>query len=175
MSKPDYICPRKHVAKKDIDKAVAAGAKNLHDIKKMTKATTKCGKCTKQVEKYLEQALAKGKTNKPADAGSTVAPVPSPASAPAPAPAVTTAAAGELVIHGVYRHFKGGFYLVEDIARDSETEAELVIYRKLYGDGSLWARPKEMFLSPVERERYSDVAQDLRFELVEGLPEVAAE
>ncbi|WP_077597389.1 DUF1653 domain-containing protein [Olsenella urininfantis] len=49
------------------------------------------------------------------------------------------------------------------------------MYRKLYGDGSLWARPKEMFLSPVERERYPDVAQDLRFELVEGLPEVAAE
>ena len=38
-----------------------------------------------------------------------------------------------LVIHGVYRHFKGKYYYVEDVATDSETGAELVVYRALYG------------------------------------------
>lgn len=44
----------------------------------------------------------------------------------------------ELVLHRVYKHFKGDYYLVEDIARDSETQQEMVVYRKLYDDGSLW-------------------------------------
>ena len=38
----------------------------------------------------------------------------------------------------VYRHFKGDYYLVEALARDSETNEPCVIYRKLYGDGGLW-------------------------------------
>lgn len=41
----------------------------------------------------------------------------------------------------VYRHFKGDYYLVEALARDSETNEPCVIYRKLYGDGGLWVRP----------------------------------
>ena len=45
----------------------------------------------------------------------------------------------------VYRHFKGDYYLVEDIARHSETGDEYVVYRKLYGDGSLWIRPLDVF------------------------------
>ena len=63
----------------------------------------------------------------------------------------------ELLLHRVYRHFKGDYYLVEDIARDSETQEEMVVYRKLYEDGSLWVRPKEMFLSEVDHEKYPDV------------------
>ena len=47
---------------------------------------------------------------------------------------------------GVYRHFKGGEYEVVGLARHSETEEELVVYRALYGDGGLWVRPSEMFL-----------------------------
>ena len=70
-----------------------------------------------------------------------------------------------LVIHGIYRHFKGDSYLVEDVARDSETGEEVVVYRKLYGDGSLWVRPKAMFLSPVDREKYPEATQHWRFEL----------
>ena len=50
----------------------------------------------------------------------------------------------ELFLHRVYKHFKGDFYLVEDVAFDSETQEEMVIYRKLYDDGSLWVRPKNM-------------------------------
>lgn len=46
---------------------------------------------------------------------------------------------------GRYRHYKGNFYEVIDVAFHSETEEELVVYRKLYGDGSLWVRPLQMF------------------------------
>ena len=46
---------------------------------------------------------------------------------------------------GRYRHYKGNEYEVIGIARHSETEEELVVYRKLYGDRSLWVRPLGMF------------------------------
>ena len=71
----------------------------------------------------------------------------------------------ELVIHGIYKHFKGKYYLVEDVALDSETQEEMVVYRKLYDDGGLWVRPKKMFLSEVDHEKYPDVKQKYRFEL----------
>ena len=73
----------------------------------------------------------------------------------------------EIQLHRVYKHFKGDYYLVEDLARDSETDEEVVIYRKLYGDGSLWVRPLSMFLSEVDHERYPNVKQRFRFELVD--------
>jgi hypothetical protein len=75
----------------------------------------------------------------------------------------------ELKIHGIYRHFKGNYYLVEDVAKDSETGQEMVIYRQLYGEGSLWVRPKEMFLSKVDKEKYPEVTQANRFEPVDEL------
>ena len=50
---------------------------------------------------------------------------------------------------GRYRHYKGNDYMVVGVARHSETEEELVVYRKLYGDGSLWVRPLAMFLEDV--------------------------
>ena len=73
----------------------------------------------------------------------------------------------QLKIHGVYRHFKGNKYIVEDVAIDSETDEYLVLYRALYGEGLLYARPMKMFLSPVDREKYPDVKQKWRFELIE--------
>lgn len=73
----------------------------------------------------------------------------------------------ELQLKRIYRHFKGDYYLVEDVARDSESGEEYVVYRKLYGDGSLWLRPKAMFLSEVDREKYPDCPQQYRFQLQE--------
>lgn len=48
-------------------------------------------------------------------------------------------------INKTYQHFKGGLYIVEDIARHSETQMEMVVYRSLK-TGELWVRPVEMFL-----------------------------
>jgi len=53
---------------------------------------------------------------------------------------------------GKYRHYKGKEYEVIGIAKHSETLEELVIYKKLYDDGRLWARPKEMFLEKINIE-----------------------
>ena len=50
---------------------------------------------------------------------------------------------------GRYRHYKGNEYEVIGIARHSESEEEMVIYRKLYGDHSLWVRPLSMFQENV--------------------------
>lgn len=74
----------------------------------------------------------------------------------------------EVQIHGLYQHFKGSLYVVEDIVYHSETEEKMVAYRALYGDHRLWCRPYKMFLSEVDHQKYPDVKQKYRFELVEG-------
>jgi len=74
----------------------------------------------------------------------------------------------ELKIGGVYRHFKGNLYRVEGEATHSETGEKYVVYRALYGTEELYIRPKEMFLSETDREKYPDVCQKYRFELVGG-------
>jgi len=53
------------------------------------------------------------------------------------------------VIPGRYRHYKGREYRVLGIARHSESDELLVVYRCLYGDESLWVRPLEMFMESV--------------------------
>ena len=60
--------------------------------------------------------------------------------------------AARTILPGRYRHFKGREYEVIGIARHSETEAPLVVYRKLYDDGSLWVRPAEMWTETVEHD-----------------------
>ena len=62
-------------------------------------------------------------------------------------------------INGIYKHFKGDYYLVVDIATHSETEEKRVVYRGLYGNGDLWVIPLELFLSEVDHNKYPNVKQ----------------
>ncbi|MBR2295280.1 MAG: DUF1653 domain-containing protein [Clostridiales bacterium] len=72
------------------------------------------------------------------------------------------------------RHFKreidheGNNYLYEivGIAHHSETGEDLMVYRALYGEGKMCARPIDMFLSPVDKEKYPDIKQEYRFEKI---------
>lgn len=55
------------------------------------------------------------------------------------------------ILPGKYRHFKGKEYEVLYIAKHSETLEEMVIYRALYGEGGIWARPASMWNEKVIR------------------------
>lgn len=74
----------------------------------------------------------------------------------------------ELKIKGIYKHFKGDHYLVEDVALSSDDGVTTyVIYRKLYGDCSLYIREKSDFLGCVDHNKYPNVTQKYKFELLE--------
>ena len=78
----------------------------------------------------------------------------------------------------VVQHFKrellsdeekrGNMYLYEilNIAVHTETEEELVVYKALYGDRKVYARPLGMFLSEVDRDKYPHIKQKYRFETI---------
>ena len=71
-----------------------------------------------------------------------------------------------IMVGKTYKHFKGQKYKVICIALDSETNEEVVVYEALYGKHLIWTRPYEMFNSLVDREKYPEVKQQYRFELV---------
>lgn len=74
----------------------------------------------------------------------------------------------ELKIKGIYKHFKGDYYLVEDIALSSEDGVtKYVIYRKLYEDGGLYIRELSDFLEDVNKDKYPNVKQKKKFEYQE--------
>ena len=67
---------------------------------------------------------------------------------------------------GRYRHYKGKDYQVIDVARHSETEEWMVVYRTLYGDHDLWVRPLGMFIEEVEVDgktspRFTFISEDV--------------
>lgn len=66
----------------------------------------------------------------------------------------------KLKIKGIYKHYKGDLYLVEDIIYHSETNEKMIAYRALYGEGKLWCRPYNMFFDIVNKN-----GQKYRFEL----------
>ena len=71
----------------------------------------------------------------------------------------------KIKINGIYKHFKGNYYIVIDIATDSESTEKYVVYRALYDDNNLWIRKLDMFLGEVDHDKYPDVSQKYRFEL----------
>ena len=68
----------------------------------------------------------------------------------------------------IVRHFKGNRYEILYFAKDSETQADVVVYRALYGERGVWVRPMEMFFSEVDRTKYPDCRQKWRFEREEA-------
>ncbi len=68
----------------------------------------------------------------------------------------------------VYRHFKGRYYQVITIAKHTEYDEELVIYRPLFEQGDVYARPLSSFMSEVDRNIYPNARQQYRFTLASG-------
>ncbi len=63
-----------------------------------------------------------------------------------------------------YRHFKGGMYVVIDLAIHTETDEIMVVYKNTEKLDLVWCRPLDMFISRVDHEKYPDVEQTMRFE-----------
>ena len=77
----------------------------------------------------------------------------------------------EVQIGKIYRHFKGNYYFVENVALDSETKERLVIYKPLYErqDSKIWVRREKMFLEKILERPDNITGQKFRFELCEEL------
>ena len=78
----------------------------------------------------------------------------------------------QVKIGKVYRHFKGNYYFVENVAYDSESQERMVIYKPLYNreDGHyIWVRPEKMFLEEILERPDNVTGQKHRFELCEEL------
>ena len=79
----------------------------------------------------------------------------------------------EVQVGKIYRHFKGNYYFVEDIALDSETQERMVIYKPLYerSDSKIWVRREKMFLEEIPERKDNVTGQKHRFELQKELSE----
>lgn len=78
----------------------------------------------------------------------------------------------EVKIGKVYRHFKGNYYYIEDIALDSENKERMVIYKPIYDreDSKIWVRPEKMFLEGIDINRPDNITgQKYRFELAKDI------
>ncbi len=70
-----------------------------------------------------------------------------------------------------YLHFKNKKYQILNIAIHSETREKMVVYQALYGKYGVYVRPYEMFISPVDRQKYPEVTQQYRFQLIGAVGE----
>ena len=78
----------------------------------------------------------------------------------------------EVKIGKVYRHFKGNYYFVENVAYHSESKERMVVYKPLYNredKRQLWVRPEKMFLEQIPDRPDNITGQKTRFALVEDL------
>jgi hypothetical protein len=73
----------------------------------------------------------------------------------------------ELVIGGIYKHFKGHVYKLLFVAKDADNLKEKIVYQNLDNENDIWVRDKEEFLSLVDKDKYPKVDQKFRFELIE--------
>ncbi len=69
------------------------------------------------------------------------------------------------LLSGLYKHYKGSEYRVLHLARHSETEEWLVVYKQCYGDEAIWVRPMSMF---TEQVTLSEGRRVPRFDLIEA-------
>ena len=69
----------------------------------------------------------------------------------------------EVKVGQIYRHFKGSTHKIIAIAKHSETLEDMVVYTH---DNDIWVRPYKMFIEKVDKEKYPDVKQEYRFELI---------
>lgn len=68
----------------------------------------------------------------------------------------------------IVRHFKGGTYEILCIAKHTEDNIDLVIYKNIYAPDKIWARPIEMFMGKVNKTKYPDATQEYRFEKIKN-------
>ena len=66
---------------------------------------------------------------------------------------------------GIYKHYKGNYYTILDIAKHTETLEDLVVYKALYSDDRVWVRPLTMFMEDVDfnqikQKRFEFIQQD---------------
>ncbi len=77
----------------------------------------------------------------------------------------------QVKIGKVYRHFKGNYYFVENVALDSENTERMVVYKAIYDrpDSQIWVRPEKMFLEEIPERPDNITGQKHRFELVNAI------
>lgn len=77
----------------------------------------------------------------------------------------------EVKVGKVYRHFKGNYYYVVDVALDSETNERMVVYKPLYKrtDSMLWIRPEKMFIEEIPERPDNITGQKYRFAVAEEI------
>ena len=77
----------------------------------------------------------------------------------------------QVKIGKVYRHFKGNYYFVENVALDSENKERMVVYKAIYDrpDSQIWVRPEKMFLEEIPERPDNITGQKHRFEIVNDI------